>query len=182
MARDSLVTLVHVSMSVGDSIIVDYVYWSGMVTIGGLEMRLDLLLLIMGDFDIILGMYWLSLYHDVLDYHAKTVTKEEHARHLRIVLQTLREKKIYAKFSKCESWLDSLVFLGHVVSSESINVYPKKIEVVQSLPRPSLATEIQSFLGLARYFRRFVEGFPSIAAPLTRLAQKGALFKWSDEC
>jgi len=61
-------------------------------------------------------------------------------------------------------------------------VDPKNIEAVQSWPRPSLVTEITSFLGLAGYYRRFVQGFSSIAAPLTRLTQKGALFRWSDGC
>ncbi|XP_070045093.1 uncharacterized protein [Nicotiana tomentosiformis] len=75
-----------------------------------------------------------------------------------------------------------VAFLGHVVSSEGINVDPKKIEAVQSCPRPSSAIEIWSFLGLARYYRHFVEGLSSIAAPLTRLNQKGAPFRWSDEC
>ncbi|XP_070034873.1 uncharacterized protein [Nicotiana tomentosiformis] len=73
-------------------------------------------------------------------------------------------------------------FLGHIVSSEGIKMDPKKIEAVQSWPIPSLATEIQSFLGLAGYYRRFVEGFSSIAAPMAKLTQKGAPFRWSDEC
>ncbi|XP_023773747.1 uncharacterized protein LOC111922420, partial [Cyanistes caeruleus] len=69
----------------------------------------------------------------------------------------LREEKLYAKFSKCEFWLNSVAFLGHVVSSEGIQVDPKKIEAVQSWPRPSSVTEIRSFLGLAGYYRRFVQ-------------------------
>ncbi|XP_070017589.1 uncharacterized mitochondrial protein AtMg00860-like [Nicotiana sylvestris] len=78
-------------------------------------------------------------------------------------------KKLYAKFSKCELWLDSVAFLGHVVSSEGIMVDLKKVEAVQSWPRPSSATSIRSFLGLAGYYRRFVEGFSFIAAPVARL-------------
>ncbi|XP_070054807.1 uncharacterized protein [Nicotiana tomentosiformis] len=78
------------------------------------------------------------------------VIREDYEQHSRIVLQTLREKKLYAKFSKCEMWLDSVAFLGHMVSSEGIKVDPKKIEATQSWTRPSLAIEIQSFLGLAR--------------------------------
>ncbi|XP_019253830.1 PREDICTED: uncharacterized protein LOC109232516 [Nicotiana attenuata] len=75
-------------------------------------------------------------------------TREEHEQHLRIVLPTLRDRQLYAKFSKCEFWLDSVAFLGHVISSEDIKVDPKKIEAVQNWPRPTSATEIQSFLGL----------------------------------
>ncbi|XP_070025971.1 uncharacterized mitochondrial protein AtMg00860-like [Nicotiana sylvestris] len=93
----------------------------------------------------------------------------------------MREYKLYAKLSKCEFWLESVAFLGHVVLGERIKVVPKKIEVVQSWPRPTLVTKIRSFLGLAGYYRRFVQGFSSIEAPLTRLTQKGAMFRWSDD-
>ncbi|XP_070013696.1 uncharacterized mitochondrial protein AtMg00860-like [Nicotiana sylvestris] len=109
-------------------------------------------------------------------------SQEVHEQHFSIVLHTLREKKLYAEFSKCEFWIDSMAFLGNVAYSKGIKVDPKKIEEVQSWPRPSLGTEIQSFLGLARYYCRFMEGFSSIAAPVTRLTQKGALFRWSNEC
>ncbi|XP_070034957.1 uncharacterized mitochondrial protein AtMg00860-like [Nicotiana tomentosiformis] len=85
-------------------------------------------------------------------------------------------------FLKCEFWVDSFSFLGHVVSSDSIKIGPKKIEKVQNCPRPTSATYIRSFLGLAGYYHRFVEEFSSITAPLTKLTQKGAPFRWSDEC
>ncbi|XP_070042638.1 uncharacterized mitochondrial protein AtMg00860-like [Nicotiana tomentosiformis] len=107
---------------------------------------------------------------------------EEHEQLLRVVLKTLREQKLYAKFSKCEFWLDSVAFLGHVVSGKGIKVDRKKIEAVQSWPRPTTTTEIRSLLGLAGYYHRFVEGFSSIVTPLTRLTQKDAPFRWSDDC
>ncbi|XP_070012868.1 uncharacterized mitochondrial protein AtMg00860-like [Nicotiana sylvestris] len=110
------------------------------------------------------------------------VKDEEHVQHLRIVLQTLMEKKVYAKFSNCEFWLDSVAFLGHMVSSAGIKVDPNKIEAVQIWPKSFSATEIQSLLGLAEYYHRFVEGFLSIDAPLTRLTKKDATFRWYDEC
>ncbi|XP_019223683.1 PREDICTED: uncharacterized protein LOC109205426 [Nicotiana attenuata] len=69
-----------------------------------------------------------------------------------------------------------------MVPNEGIKVDPKKIEAVQCWPKPSTSTKIRSFLGLAGYYRHFVEGFSSIAIPLTRFTQKGALFGWSDEC
>lgn len=106
----------------------------------------------------------------------------EHEQHLRVVIQTLLEQKLYAKFSKCEFWLESVAFLGHIISGEGNKVDPKKIEAVQSWPRPTTATEIRSFLGLVGYYRWFVQGFSSIAPPLTRLTQKGAPFRWSNDC
>ena len=87
---------------------------------------------------------------DVLVY---SKNEEEHERHLHIVMQTLREQKLYAKLSKCEFWLSNVVFLGHVVSSEGILVDPKKVEAVTQWPKPTNVTEIRSFVGLAGYYR-----------------------------
>nr|XP_009775700.1 PREDICTED: uncharacterized protein LOC104225568 [Nicotiana sylvestris] len=81
-------------------------------------------------------------------------SKEDHAEHLRIALQTLKENELYAKFSKYEFWLQSVAFLGHVVSSEGIKVDPHKREAVKNWPRPTTPTEIRSFLGLAGYYKR----------------------------
>ena len=78
---------------------------------------------------------------------------EEHTFHLRIVLQTLREKQLYAKFSKCEFWLNEVVFLEHVVFGNGIFVDPRKVEAIVKWERPKNVTKIQSFLGLARYYR-----------------------------
>ena len=103
---------------------------------------------------------------DILIY-SKSVA--EHAEHLELVLQRLREKQLYAKFKKCEFWLESIAFLGHVISAEGIQVDPSKIAVVQDWKRPSNVGEIRSFLGLAGYYRRFVEGFSKITLPLTQL-------------
>ena len=96
----------------------------------------------------------------------------EHGEHLRIVLQTLRTHQLYAKLSKCEFWLNSVSFLGHVISKEGVQVDPKKVEAVSSWPRPTNVTEIRSFLGMAGYYRRFVKDFSRISAPLTRLIRK----------
>lgn len=109
-------------------------------------------------------------------------SKLEHAEHLRLVLGTLRDQQLYAKFSKCEFWLDSVAFLGHIVSAEGIKVDGQKIEAVKNWPRPTTPIEVRGFLGLAGYYRRFVEGFSSIAAPLTKLTKKAAKFQWSDSC
>ncbi|CAL9002595.1 unnamed protein product, partial [Prunus brigantina] len=116
---------------------------------------------------------------DILVY---SKSRKAHMKHLEIVLGTLRRRQLYAKFSKCQFWLDRISFLGHVISAEGIYVDPQKIEAVMNWPQPTSVTEIRSFLGLAGYYRRFVEGFSVIAAPLTRLTRKGVKFEWSDEC
>ncbi|KAK8543626.1 hypothetical protein V6N13_076426 [Hibiscus sabdariffa] len=114
---------------------------------------------------------------DILVYSKSEV---EHEEHLRIVLQTLREKQLYAKFSKCEFWLNEVIFLGHIVSAEGIRVDPKKIEAIMGWKQPKNVSEVRSFLGLAGYYRRFVEGFSIIAAPLTKLLRKDVPFSWTE--
>ncbi|XP_073025203.1 uncharacterized protein [Primulina eburnea] len=116
---------------------------------------------------------------DILVY---SPSKEDHEEHLRLTLQTLREKELYAKFKKCEFWLNSVSFLGHVILEAGVSVDPKKVESILDWPKPRNATDIRSFLGLAGYYRKFVEGFSSIAVPLTRLTQKNSKFIWDDNC
>ncbi|KAK8976607.1 hypothetical protein V6N11_057207 [Hibiscus sabdariffa] len=114
---------------------------------------------------------------DILIYSR---SEAEHVEHLRIVLQTLRDHRLYAKLSKCEFWLKKVTFLGHVVSAEGIQVDPSKIEAIVSWKQPKNVSEIRSFLGLAGYYRRFVEGFSIIAAPLTKLLGKDVPFVWTE--
>nr|XP_009778496.1 PREDICTED: uncharacterized protein LOC104227845 [Nicotiana sylvestris] len=108
--------------------------------------------------------------------------KTDHAEHLKIVLQTPQDHKLYAKFSKYEFWLKSVAGLGHVISGEGMKVDSQKIEAVKNWPRPTSVSDIRNFLGLAGYYRRFVERFSSISSPLTRLTQKKVKFQWSDAC
>jgi hypothetical protein len=107
---------------------------------------------------------------------------QEHAEHLRIVLEIMREKQLYAKFSKCEFWLSEVKFLGHVISRGGVSVDPSKVEAVLNWERPRKVSEVKSFLGLAGYYRRFILGFSKLALPLTRLTRKGATFNWDTAC
>ncbi|XP_073314748.1 uncharacterized mitochondrial protein AtMg00860-like [Primulina huaijiensis] len=109
-------------------------------------------------------------------------SEEEHVKHMRLVLQILQKKKLYAKLSKCEFWLDRVVFLGHVISQHGISVDPSKVEAVLNWARPNNVPEIRSFMGLACYYQRFIENFSKIARPITQLTQKNQRFIWSDEC
>ncbi|XP_070045198.1 uncharacterized protein [Nicotiana tomentosiformis] len=93
--------------------------------------------------------------------------RKDHAYHLRTVLQTLYQHKLYAKFSKFDFWLESITYLGHVVSREGTKVDPQNISAVRNFPRPTTPTEIRCFLGLAGYYRKFVEGFSTLSSPLT---------------
>ena len=118
----------------------------------------------------------------IVDILVYSKDAQEHEQHLRIVLETLREKKLYAKLSKCDFWLKEVSFLGHIVSAEGIRVGPAKIEAVVNWKSPQNVTEVRSFLGLAGYYRRFMRGFSVIASPLTKLLRKGIKFEWTDKC
>ncbi|GKB47674.1 putative reverse transcriptase domain-containing protein [Tanacetum coccineum] len=91
---------------------------------------------------------------DILIYSRN---KEEHADHLRIILELLKKEKLYAKFSKCDFWISIVQFLGHVIDSQGIHVDPAKIEAVKNWASPTTPTEVRQFLGLAGYYRRFIE-------------------------
>ena len=108
--------------------------------------------------------------------------RAEHEQHLQLALQVLRENQLYAKLEKCDFWLQEIQFLGHMVSKEGISVDPAKVEAVMRWERPKSVFEIRSFLGLAGYYRRFIENFSRIACPMTRLTRKGVSFDWNDKC
>src|SRR4051812_20177884 len=116
---------------------------------------------------------------DILIY---SKTDEEHAGHLRLVLEKLREHQLYAKYSKCEFWLPKVTYLGHVISKDGIAVNPERIQAILDWTPPKTVKQVRSFLGLASYCRRFVEIFSKIARPMTNLIHKGIKFEWTAKC
>ena len=116
---------------------------------------------------------------DILTYSG---SKEDHEEHLRFVLQILREHQLHAKLSKCQFWLDSVAFLGHVISGERVFVDPQKIKAIMNWKPPTNVIDIKSFFNLAGYYRKLVEGFSKLAAPLTKLTRKEEKFVWSKAC
>ncbi|GKA12418.1 retrovirus-related pol polyprotein from transposon TNT 1-94 [Tanacetum coccineum] len=115
---------------------------------------------------------------DILVY---SKDEEEHRRHLKIILELLKKERLYAKYSKCDFWLDSVQFLGHVIDPSGVYVDPAKIEAIKNWAAPTTPTEVRQFLGLASYYRRFIEGFSLISKPLTKLTQKDKKYKWGKE-
>ncbi|GJV27714.1 putative reverse transcriptase domain-containing protein [Tanacetum coccineum] len=115
---------------------------------------------------------------DILIY---SKSRKEHEGHLKLILNLLKKEELYAKFSKCEFWLSKVQFLGHVIDSEGIHVDPAKIEAIKDWASPKTPTEIRQFLGLAGYYRRFIEGFSKIARPMTKLTQKSVKFEWGEK-
>src|SRR5512136_986780 len=116
---------------------------------------------------------------DILVY---SQSEEDHQHHLRLMLGKLREHQLYAKLSKCEFWLSEVKFLGHVISAKGVAVDPETVTAVTDWKQPKTVTQIRSFLGLAGYYRRFIENFSKIARPMTQLLKKEEKFVWSPQC
>jgi hypothetical protein len=115
---------------------------------------------------------------DILIY---SKTQEDHCKHLRLVLEKLREHKLYGKLTKCSFARTSIDFLGHIVSDQGISVNPKKIQAIMGWPRPQNVSELRSFLGLCSYYRRFVPNFSGTAAGMYTLLKKDQTFTWGEQ-
>jgi hypothetical protein len=101
---------------------------------------------------------------DILIY---SQNEKEHEEHLRKVLQRLRDCQLYAKLSKCEFWISEVLFLGHIINQEGLAVDPKKVTTILDWKAPKDVRGIKSFIRMAGYYQRFIEGFSKIARPMT---------------
>jgi hypothetical protein len=113
----------------------------------------------------------------IVDILVYSRSEEEHEEHLRLALQKLRDNRLYAKLSKCEFWMKQVAFLGHIISKGGISVDPSKVQDVLSWSAPTSVSDIQSFLGLAGYYRRFIGGFSKISKPMTEFFEKDKRFE-----
>lgn len=126
-----------------------------------------------------LDKFVLIFIDDILIYSQNI---EEHKEHLHIVLQVLREHQLHAKYNKCDFIKEKIQYLGHVITKDGIVVDPEKIRTIMEWLVPKDVADIRSFMGLAGYYRRFVEGFSRVAYPITSLQKKGKAFKWTPDC
>nr|GEW41097.1 hypothetical protein [Tanacetum cinerariifolium] len=115
---------------------------------------------------------------DILIY---SKNKEDHEEHLKTILELLKNEKLYLKFLKCDFWLKSVHFLGHVIDSDGVHVDPAKVEAIRKLSAPTTPMEVSQFLGLDGYYRRLIEGFSLISKPLSKLTQKNKKYEWGME-
>ena len=132
---------------------------------------------------ILSGLQWRSclVYLDDIIVHGKNF--EDHLYNLELVFDRIKEAGLKVQPTKCSFFKEQVKYLGHIVSKHGIATDPDKTTKVQSWPVPQSIREVQQFLGLANYYRRFIENFASIAKPLHKLTEKGATcFKWTAEC
>jgi hypothetical protein len=125
-----------------------------------------------------LGKFVVVYLDDILIF---SETPEQHMQHMAMVLERLREHKLYAQMAKCEFGLSELKFLGHVVGSKGIRPDPAKVKVVEEWPEPTNAAELRSFLGLAQYFRKFIRGYAQTVHELYGLLQTNAVFTFQEK-
>src|SRR5438128_12436080 len=126
-----------------------------------------------------LGVCVVVFIDDILVY---SKNEEEHAKHLRIILERLQEHQLYAKLSKCQFWLKEVSFLDHILSAKGVAVDPSKVQEVLEWKSSTSVMEIRRFLGLAGYYHRFIQDFSKIAKPMTKLLQKDTKFNWTSDC
>lgn len=124
----------------------------------------------------LLKKYVVVFIDDILIYNK---CYEEHLQHVKMVFEILKEHQFQVRLSKCVFAQQQLNYLGHVLSSARVATYSSKIAIVKNWPIPSSVKKLRSFLGMAGYYRRFVQNFGAIAKPLTELLKKGQLFVWT---
>jgi len=125
-----------------------------------------------------IGKFVVVYFDDILIY---SLSLEDHKKHVRQVLETLRNEKLYANLEKCVFAIDHIDFLGFVVSSKWVHVDEEKVATIRHWPTFTNVSEVRSFHGLASFFRRFVKDFSTIVAPLNTMVKKDVVFKWGQE-
>jgi hypothetical protein len=124
-----------------------------------------------------LRKYLLVFFDDILIY---SKTWDEHLTHLGEILDIMQAQSLYAKESKCEFGMRELLYLGHIINGQGVQVHQEKISAILDWPMPKNLMELRGFFGLCSYYKRFVKGFSQLGAPLTDLTKKGA-FHWTEE-
>lgn len=132
--------------------------------------------------EVLRGLQWIECVAYMDDITVPSETVSEGLTRLEHVFQRLRMAKLKLKPSKCLFLQTSIHFLGHLASKDGIHTDPAKVEAVTKWPVPCSVKQVRSFLGLAAYYKRFIEGFSQICKPLYQLCEKNRRFKWTEQC
>ena len=132
-----------------------------------------------GVFHTFLDKFVVIFLDDILIY---SCDEKQHEENLRQVLQKLRENQLFGSLSKCAFYRPEIHYLGHVISSDGVSIDPSNIRAIMDWPTPTSVIEVRSFMGLARYYQRFIVGFSRLAHPITSLQKKGKKLKWIEKC
>ncbi|KAF8826377.1 hypothetical protein HHX47_DHR5000216 [Lentinula edodes] len=116
---------------------------------------------------------------DILIY---SDTPEKHRKHVKEVLRRLRKHRLYANPDKCEFNMDTVEYLGYILSPDGLTMSKEKVQTILEWPVPRKIKDIQSFLGFANFYRRFIYNYSDIVVPMTRLTWKGAPWIWDNDC
>lgn len=122
-----------------------------------------------------LNIFVVAYSDDILVY---SLSEEEHIRHVRLVFQKMREQNLFAKVSKCEFHANLVDYLGYVVNQQGVAMNPANLASIRDWPKPNSVQEVQSFLGFANFYRRFIKDYSKLTTPLTRFTRKGEAFVW----
>jgi hypothetical protein len=155
---------------------------NGIVTrahISGSNAPVVFMCLMNGVFGDYLDKFVIVFLDDIMVY---SKLEEEHEKHMRMVLQVIREHQLYAKLRKCSFYQEHIDYLGHIISKDGIVVDPEKIEAIREWPAPKNVIEVISFMGLLGYYRSFIVGFSRISHPITYLQRKENKFQWIEDC
>ena len=131
---------------------------------------------------ILAGLQWTTCLVYINDIIITGKTFEEHLHHLQQVLDRLKSAGLNIQPSKCHFLQHEVNFLGHIASSRGVSPDPSKTVKVKEWPTPTSTQEVQQFLGLASYYRRFIQNFAMIAKPLHQVTGKKNPFRWTEQC
>ena len=115
---------------------------------------------------------------DILIY---SKTREEHVRHVRLILNALKDNDLFISLKKSEFFQTEINFLGHIIGAKGIRMEPEKVQAILEWPEPKNLKELQGFTATANYYRRHIKDFSSKAEALTKLTKKDVVFKWDDD-
>src|SRR6201996_6108097 len=127
----------------------------------------------------LLDVYVVVYLDDILIYSENPA---DHRKHVREVLRRLRAAGLFASLKKCVFDVDTVEFLGYIISPEGLSMDPSKVKAIQDWPTPRKVKDVQSFLGFANFYCRFIADYSDITVPLTRLTRKSETWVWSPEC